>query len=120
MTDKLLTKHHLEVLSLKGGFTGWSESTLFSKCHIVGNHMFRLNYYVICCSLETLDLCFGRFAICPVFTLFFTCDSLSVCQSVCSDSSLCLFSMPVICLSVPVCLPVCLTIIQPEDVKSDG
>ena len=28
MTVKLLTKHHLELLSLKGGCTGSSESTL--------------------------------------------------------------------------------------------
>ena len=41
MTVKLLTDHHLEFLSLKGGCTGWSES---SKCLIVGNHMSRLNY----------------------------------------------------------------------------
>ena len=28
MTVELLTEHHLEFLSLEGGFTGWSESTL--------------------------------------------------------------------------------------------
>ena len=28
MIVKLLTEHHLEFLSLKGGCTGWSESTL--------------------------------------------------------------------------------------------
>ena len=28
MSVNLLTVHHLEFLSLKGGFTGWSESTL--------------------------------------------------------------------------------------------
>ena len=28
MTVKLLSKHHLEIISLKGGFTGSSESTL--------------------------------------------------------------------------------------------
>ena len=27
MIDKLLTEHHLEILSLKGGCRGWSEST---------------------------------------------------------------------------------------------
>ena len=34
MTVKLLTEHHLEFLSLKGGCTGWSESTLvkMSNC----------------------------------------------------------------------------------------
>ena len=40
MIVKLLTEHHLEFLSLKGGYTGLSESTLLlSKYHIVGNHM---------------------------------------------------------------------------------
>ena len=41
MTVELLTEHHLEILNLKGGYTGSSEST-FVKCHIVGNHMSRL------------------------------------------------------------------------------
>ena len=43
MSVKLLTEHHLELLSLKGGYTGSSESTIV-KCHIVGNHVSRLNY----------------------------------------------------------------------------
>ena len=33
MIVKLLTEHHLEFLSLRGGCIGSSE------CHIVGNHM---------------------------------------------------------------------------------
>ena len=41
MSVMLLTEHHLEFLSLKGGCAGSSESTLV-KCHIVGNHMSRL------------------------------------------------------------------------------
>ena len=34
MTVKLLPEHHLELLSLNGGCTGWSESTLvkMSNC----------------------------------------------------------------------------------------
>ena len=42
MIVKLLTEDHLEFLSLKGGCTCSSESALV-KCHIVGNHMSRLN-----------------------------------------------------------------------------
>ena len=38
MIVKLLTEHNLEFLSLKGGCTGSSESTL-AKCRIVGNLM---------------------------------------------------------------------------------
>ena len=33
-----LTEHHLEVLSLKGGFTGWSESTLVKMQHCWKSH----------------------------------------------------------------------------------
>ena len=43
MTVKLLTEHHLDILSLKGGCTGSFESTHF-EYHIVGNHMPWLNY----------------------------------------------------------------------------
>ena len=43
MSVKLLTEHHLELLSLIQGYTGLSESTM-SKCHIVGNHMSRLKF----------------------------------------------------------------------------
>ena len=43
MNVQLLAEQHLEFLSLKGGCTGWPESSL-SKCHIVANHMTRLNY----------------------------------------------------------------------------
>ena len=43
MIVKLLTEHHLEFLSLKGGCRGSSQSTL-SKCQIVGNLMPQLRY----------------------------------------------------------------------------
>ena len=33
MSVKLLTEHHLEILSLKGGCTGSSESTLVKMSH---------------------------------------------------------------------------------------
>ena len=51
MTVKLLTEYHLEFLSLKGGCTGSSESTLV-KCHIVGNHMLWAQMVI----LETLKV----------------------------------------------------------------
>ena len=38
MGVKLLTEHHLDFLSLKGGCTGPSESTLVKMPH-AGNHM---------------------------------------------------------------------------------
>ena len=39
MCIKLLTEHHLEFLSLKGGITGWSESTLIVMPHCWKSHI---------------------------------------------------------------------------------
>ena len=39
MSVKLLTEHHLEVLSLKGGCTGLSESTLVKMPHCWKSHV---------------------------------------------------------------------------------
>ena len=49
MNIKLLTEHHLEFLSLKGGC-----SLLLSKYHIVRNHMLRLIYLRLNCMSEGL------------------------------------------------------------------
>ena len=38
MSVKLLTEHHLEFLSLKGGYTGSSESTLVKAPHCWKSH----------------------------------------------------------------------------------
>ena len=39
MSVKLLTEHHLECLSLKGGFTGSSECTLVKMPHCKISHV---------------------------------------------------------------------------------
>ena len=39
MSVKLLTEHHLEFLSLKGGFTGWSESIHVKMPHCWKPHV---------------------------------------------------------------------------------
>ena len=39
MSVKLLTEHHLEFLSLKGGFTGLSESILVKMPHCWKSHV---------------------------------------------------------------------------------
>ena len=39
MSVKLLTKHHLEFVSLKGGCTGSSESTLVKMPHCWKSHL---------------------------------------------------------------------------------
>ena len=38
MIVKLLTEHHLEFLSIKGGYTGSSESTLVKMPHCRKSH----------------------------------------------------------------------------------
>ena len=47
MSVELLTEHHLEFLSLKGGYTGSSESTLVKiphcwKSHVTAHFLFQL------------------------------------------------------------------------------
>ena len=39
MTVELLTEQHLEFLSLKGGCTGWPESTLVKMPHCLKSHV---------------------------------------------------------------------------------
>ena len=39
MSAKLLTEHHLEFVSLKGGCTGWYESTLAKMSHCWKSHV---------------------------------------------------------------------------------
>ena len=46
MSVTLLTEHHLEFLSSKGGCTGSSESILV-KCHIFGNQVSRLILFLL-------------------------------------------------------------------------
>ena len=38
MLVKLLTEHHLELLTLKGGCPGWSESTLSKMSNCLKSH----------------------------------------------------------------------------------
>ena len=52
MTVELLTEHHLEFLSLKGGYTASSESTLVKmphcwKSHVAAHILFKLMDKVI-------------------------------------------------------------------------
>ena len=61
MSVKLLSKHHLEFLSLKGGCTGLSESTLVKmpycwKSHVAA-HMSQCpeNYKLACPPIEDSD-----------------------------------------------------------------
>ena len=53
MTFKLLTEHHLELLSLKGGYTGWSEFTLVKMPHCWKSHI--MAHIVIILFLQTFS-----------------------------------------------------------------
>ena len=57
MSFKLLTEHHLEFLSLRGGCTGPSESTLFKMSHfwksLVTAHT-KLTYNMMSNDLQTI------------------------------------------------------------------
>ena len=46
MGVKLMTEHHLEFLSLKGGCTGLSESTLVKMPHYLKSHVAAQLFYV--------------------------------------------------------------------------
>ena len=50
MTVKLLTEHHLEFLSLKGGCTGSSESTLVKMPHCWKSHV--TSYLCFSCGIQ--------------------------------------------------------------------
>ena len=62
MSVKLLTKLHLEFLSLKGGCTGSSESTLVKKPHCWKSHVMA-HYY---CDTQQLILPDGTLTISAV------------------------------------------------------
>ena len=68
MTVKLLTEHYLEFLSLKGGCTGSSESTLIKMPHCWKSHVMA-QMYVFCFSMIT-DVQLAIFANALGVTLF--------------------------------------------------
>ena len=80
MIVKLLTERHLEFLSLKGGCTGSSESTLV-KMQIVGNHVHWLIYELLVPIFHNCELLVPIFHICEITYRFFTCVKL------CTNSS---------------------------------
>ena len=52
MNTKLLIKHPLEHLSLKGEVTGWSESTLVKMPHCWKSHVAAHIFYIMCFSSQ--------------------------------------------------------------------
>ena len=61
MTVELLTKHHLEVLSLTGGCTGSSESTIVKMPHCLKSHdtahepVHEISNNVVCATSKASD-----------------------------------------------------------------
>ena len=53
MSVKLLTEHNLRFLSLKGGYTGLSESTLVKIPHCWKSHVM-VQIHLFCCSVLAL------------------------------------------------------------------
>ena len=53
MNVKLLTEHHLEFLSLKGGCTGSSESTLVKMPHCWKSHV---TAHIDICTIKGVQL----------------------------------------------------------------
>ena len=66
MSVKLLTEHRLEFLSLKGGCTGSSESTLVKMPHHVATHMIFILLLNLFSGVKRFRICntkrcYGRF-----------------------------------------------------------
>ena len=74
MIIKLLTEHHLEFLSLKGGCRGLSESTLVNMPHCWKSHalaQFLFPALFICLFFPQVSLCIlGNFSSCCLLTFF--------------------------------------------------
>ena len=65
MIVKLLTEHHLEFLSLKGGCRGWSESTHVKMPHCWKSHA--LAQIIVRCFEVVWHLLFVSYYYCFVF-----------------------------------------------------
>ena len=83
MTVKLLTEQHLEFLSLKGGYTGWSESKLVNMPHCWKSHVAAQSFWFLtnCADsthhdLNGIDCLLGRTA---QYTLVHSAD-LNACR----------------------------------------
>ena len=77
MTVKLLTEHHLEFPSLKGGYTGSSESTLVKMSHCWKSHVAAHLYFQIILSYvkQYKLLIFFKFIQCRIFIVEVTAQS---------------------------------------------
>ena len=74
MSVKLLAEHHLEFLSLKGGCTGSSESTLVKMPHCWKSHVTAHLYYSIILGEGSA----GEIYLCPPKALAAVCSNFAV------------------------------------------
>ena len=65
MSGKLLTEHYLKFLSLKGGCTGSSESTLVKMPHCLKSHVAAQKIIGSLGVMNVLDLCASQ----PTYSL---------------------------------------------------
>ena len=96
MNMKLLTEHHLEFLSLKGGYTGSSESIHVEMPHCWKSHVTAHIYMLycicikLCCISEMCDVAFtnSTAVICqnPKVTAINSCIEVDLTGQICSDS----------------------------------
>ena len=96
MTIKLLTKHHLEFLSVKGGCRGSSESTLDKLPHCWKSHV-GAHIYVTCLSLITRDDPFELIIKDQQFLLKLKAESS---QNTCSGMSCCKVFKPALYITI--------------------
>ena len=64
MSDKLLSEHYLEFLSIKGGCTGSFESTLVKMSHCWKSHVTAQMVYLIDMSKVVIGAEEGKFLFC--------------------------------------------------------
>ena len=68
MNIKLLTEQHLEFLSLKGGYTGSSESSLFKMPHSWKPHVTAQIYSLVCLP-QMIKMTFNAFYLSNIIML---------------------------------------------------
>ena len=83
MIVKLLTEHHLEFLSLKGGCTGSSESTIIKVPHCWKSHVMAQLYLEYCLSPRDNSFKLAQHVLVNSLTLFQLFTLIEVCSLFC-------------------------------------
>ena len=79
MSVKLLTEHHLELLCLKGGCIGSSESTLVKSPHCWKSRaVAQIWIFLSCSTIHSTFRCFNKVAEVPEYTEMQYCMMMSL------------------------------------------